>query len=80
MPLKPLQNYTDQSEIKIYVDRNLELFDIKRKFLASLFLSSKVRIRIWGTIKIEIYSLLQDSLNFLLLSDLTVQGLADNST
>lgn len=28
----------------------------------------------------EIYSLLQDSLNFLLLSDLTVQGLADNFT
>lgn len=80
MPLKFLQNSIHQSEMKMYVDRNLGLLSIKRKFLASLLLSNKVRVRIWGTTKMEMYSLLQDSLNLLLSSDLTVQGLADNFT
>lgn len=80
MPLKLLQNYKDQSEMKKHVDRNLGLLNIKRKFLASLLPSNHVRVRIWGTTKMEIYSRGQDSQNFLLWSDLAVQGLADNFT
>lgn len=58
MPLKLLQNYKEQSEMKMHVDRNLGLLNIKRKFLASLLSSNNVRVRIWGTTKMEIYILL----------------------